>query len=54
MTERVVSPRLTDIVEAIEHIRAALDGVSLEALEGDWQKRWRRLLAANEVDDPAA
>ncbi len=40
MTERIVSPRLTDIVEAIEHIRSVLNGVPLEAFEDDWHKRW--------------
>jgi uncharacterized protein with HEPN domain len=33
-------PRLTDIVEAIGHIRSVLENVSLEAFEADWQKRW--------------
>ncbi len=40
MTERILSPRLTDIVEAIEHIRSVMSGVPLEAFEADWQKRW--------------
>src|SRR5271154_4765314 len=40
MIERVVSPRLADIVEAIGRIRRVLDGVSLEAFEQDWEKRW--------------
>lgn len=40
MMARVVSPRLTDIVEAAEHIRSVLADVSLEAFEQDWQKRW--------------
>jgi uncharacterized protein with HEPN domain len=40
MTERILSPRLTDIVEAIEHIRSVVRGVSLAAFESDWQKRW--------------
>lgn len=40
MAERSVSPRLTDIVEAIDHIRDVLDGVPLESFERDWQKRW--------------
>jgi uncharacterized protein with HEPN domain len=40
MAERIISPRLADIVDAIEHIRTVLDGVSLEEFEQDWQKRW--------------
>jgi len=32
MTERIVAPRLADIIEAIERIRHVLDGVTLEAL----------------------
>ena len=40
MIERVTSPRLADIVEAIERIHRVLDGVSLEAFEQDWEKRW--------------
>jgi uncharacterized protein with HEPN domain len=40
MIERIGSPRLSDIVEAIERIRRVLDGVPLEAFEQDWEKRW--------------
>lgn len=40
MAGRSVAPRLIDIIEAAQHIRAALVGVSLETFEGDWQKRW--------------
>jgi uncharacterized protein with HEPN domain len=40
MAERSITPRLTDIVEAIAHIRDVLEGVTLEAFERDWQKRW--------------
>jgi uncharacterized protein with HEPN domain len=32
--------RLTDIVEAIANIRSEMAGVSLEAFEADWRKRW--------------
>jgi uncharacterized protein with HEPN domain len=39
-TQRILSPRLSDIVEAIDHIRGVLAGVSLEHFERDWQKRW--------------
>ncbi|MGQ0446185.1 MAG: HepT-like ribonuclease domain-containing protein [Beijerinckiaceae bacterium] len=40
MRERTITPRLADIVEAIENIRSVLAGVSLEDIERDWQKRW--------------
>src|ERR1022692_1868183 len=40
MIERIISPRLTDIIEAIERIHRVLDGVPLEAFEQDWEKRW--------------
>ena len=40
MTERIVTPRLADIVEAIERIRRVLEGVTLEAFEQNWEKRW--------------
>jgi uncharacterized protein with HEPN domain len=40
MIERIISPRLTDIIEAIESIRRVLGGVPLEAFEQDWEKRW--------------
>jgi uncharacterized protein with HEPN domain len=40
MTERSSLPRLADIVEAIEHIGSVLAGVTLDAFEADWQKRW--------------
>ena len=40
MTERIVAPRLADIIEAIERIRRVLDGVTLEAFEQNWKKRW--------------
>jgi len=33
-------PRLTDIVEAIEHIRSEMAGVTIDAFEADWRKRW--------------
>jgi uncharacterized protein with HEPN domain len=33
-------PRLSDIVEAIEHIRTETAGVTLDAFEPDWRKRW--------------
>ena len=40
MTERIVAPRLADIIEAIERIRRVLDGVTFEAFEQNWEKRW--------------
>jgi uncharacterized protein with HEPN domain len=32
--------RLTDIIEAIEHIRSETTGVAIDAFEADWRKRW--------------
>ena len=32
--------RLTDIVQAIERIRAVIAGVTLEQFEVDWQMQW--------------
>jgi uncharacterized protein with HEPN domain len=40
MVQRIVSPNLMDIVEAIERIRASLNGLSLEGFENSWEKRW--------------
>ena len=40
MTERAIAPRLADIIEAIERIRRVLDGVTVEAFEQNWEKRW--------------
>jgi uncharacterized protein with HEPN domain len=40
MTERIVAPRLADIIEAIERIRCVLDGVTLEAFEQNREERW--------------
>jgi|HubBroStandDraft_6_1064221.scaffolds.fasta_scaffold109719_2 uncharacterized protein with HEPN domain len=40
MAERIVSPNLIDIVEAIDRIRASLTGLSLEDFENSWEKRW--------------
>ncbi len=31
---------MTDILEAIEHIRAEMAGVSIDAFEAHWRKRW--------------
>jgi uncharacterized protein with HEPN domain len=35
-----LAPRLTDILEAIERIRTEMAGVTIEAFEADWRKRW--------------
>ena len=40
MAERLLSLRLEDIIEAIERLRATLNGVAIEAFELDWEKRW--------------
>jgi uncharacterized protein with HEPN domain len=40
MTNRTLIPRLVDIIEAVEHIRSVITGISLDDFEADWQKRW--------------
>ena len=35
-----LAPRLTDIIEAIEHLRSEMAGVAIDAFEADWRKRW--------------
>jgi uncharacterized protein with HEPN domain len=40
MVERIISPRLADIIEAIERIGRVLDGIPLDSFEQDWEKRW--------------
>ena len=40
MTASSLAPRLTDILDAIERIRAEMVGVSIDAFEADWRKRW--------------
>ena len=40
MITRSHSPRLMDIVEAIERIQCVLRDVSREAFEADWEKQW--------------
>jgi uncharacterized protein with HEPN domain len=40
LTARSARPRLVDIVEAIERVRAVIGDGTLEAFEADWQKRW--------------
>jgi uncharacterized protein with HEPN domain len=40
MAPRSATPRLADIIEAIEHIRLVTANISLDDFEADWQKRW--------------
>jgi uncharacterized protein with HEPN domain len=40
MARRLVSHRLEDILQAIERARLVVGGTSLDAFEGDWEKRW--------------
>jgi uncharacterized protein with HEPN domain len=40
MAEPSVAARLTDIIEAIQHIRSEMAEVSIDAFEADWRKRW--------------
>jgi uncharacterized protein with HEPN domain len=40
MAARSATPRLRDIVDAIDRIRMETEGVSLDAFEADWRKRW--------------
>lgn len=40
MADRLLTPRLNDIVEAIELIDAEMEGVTLAAFEADKRKRW--------------
>jgi uncharacterized protein with HEPN domain len=35
-----LAPRLTDILEAIGRIRSEMAGVTIDAFEADWRKRW--------------
>ena len=37
---RLVSLRLADMIEAIARIRRVLDGMSPDAFQQDWAKRW--------------
>jgi len=39
MATRSLAPRLTDIIEAIDHIRSEMTGVSIDAFEADWRKQ---------------
>jgi uncharacterized protein with HEPN domain len=38
--ERAATPRLRDIIDAIDHIRSETVGVTLEEFEADWRRRW--------------
>jgi uncharacterized protein with HEPN domain len=40
MAERSYVPRLDDIIVAIEHVQSELAGVTLQAFEADWRKRY--------------
>jgi uncharacterized protein with HEPN domain len=40
MAASSLAPRLTDILDAIEHIRSEMTGVTIDAFESDWRKRW--------------
>ncbi len=40
MAVRPLIPRLTDIVEASERVRAVLGDVSIDVFENDWQRQW--------------
>jgi len=40
MTDRDLTPRLVDIIGAIERIRSVVADVTLDAFEDDWQKQW--------------
>ena len=38
--EKSQEPPLRDILEAIQRIRVKTDGISFEAFEADWERRW--------------
>lgn len=40
MAGRTLSPRLTDIIEAIRRIRDVLTNTTLDIFENDWQRQW--------------
>lgn len=40
MAGRSVTPWLHDMIEAIERVRQVVGGLSLDAFEADWEKRW--------------
>ena len=40
MAARSLIPRLTDMIEAIERIRAILRDIPIDVFEADWQRQW--------------
>jgi uncharacterized protein with HEPN domain len=40
MAVHSATPRLRDIVDAIDRIRGEVEGVTLDAFESDWRKCW--------------
>ncbi len=40
MPQRSESPRLADIIQAIERIRHVVGDMSFESFEADWEKQW--------------
>jgi uncharacterized protein with HEPN domain len=40
MAVHAATLRLHDIIDAIGHIRSETEGVTLDAFEADWRKRW--------------
>ena len=40
MAVRSLVPRLTDIIEAIEHVREAVTGLTLDVFDADWKSQW--------------
>ena len=40
MAVRSLVPRLTDIIEAVEHVREAVTGLTLDVFEADWKSQW--------------
>ena len=54
MADRLVSPNLMDIVEAVDRIRASVIGLSLEDFEKSWEKRWLVERGVEVISEPAA
>jgi hypothetical protein len=54
MAERIVSPNLMDIVEAIERILASLNGLPLEGFESSWESAGWSSAASKSFQKPAA
>jgi uncharacterized protein with HEPN domain len=51
---RSLIPRLTDIVEAIERIRAVLRDIPLDVFDADWQRQWLVERGVEIISEPAA